>query len=305
MDNFQYRYKAFGFNITSDFPLEGLLPSDGPPEVFIREGRVSVAMPESGGAHAYTVLENNGFAFRIEDIGTFVITGGNLIVFERHHNCDEDSFILYILGTCMGALFMQRGMLPIHGSALELEGKHIIITGESGAGKSTLAATLNQRGYSFLADDIAALGEEEGSGFHIFPAFPRQKLWRDTAERLYGNVDTLSRIPGIRDKYHVSMEGRFITEPRQPDALFELTVHSGKEVVVSPVNGPDKLMLILRNVYRPELIDFLGKQPEYFLKCSRLASSLPVFHIERPVGQFSTNEQINAILACIKQLSIK
>ncbi|AKG33378.1 phosphoenolpyruvate carboxykinase (ATP) [Paenibacillus durus] len=301
--DFEFRYKAFGFNIASNFLLEGLLPAEGPPEVYIREGKVPVEVPGPQDSHAYTVVENDGFAFRVKDIGTFLVLDGKQIIAEKSEDCEPEAHVLFILGTCMGVLLMQRGLLPVHGSALALAGKHIIITGQSGAGKSTLAAALNRRGCSFLADDIAALQEDERGESWIVPSFPRQKLWRDTAEKIFGSVDSLNRIPGVRDKYHVQMDGEFIKAPKRLDALFELTTHPGSEVAVSEIKGPEKLMVILRNIYRPEIIEFMGKQSEHFIRCSRLASSLPVFHIERPEAGFTVDEQIKGIIHRLKQLS--
>ncbi|MDT3428821.1 hypothetical protein J2Z22_004415 [Paenibacillus forsythiae] len=301
--DFEFRYKAFGFNIASNVRLDGLLPAEGLPEVYIREGRVPVEVPGPKDSHAYTVVDNDGFAFRVKDIGTFLVSGGTHIIAERSEGCEPEAHVLFILGTCMGALLMQRGLLPVHGSALALEERHIIITGQSGAGKSTLAAALNRRGCSFLADDIAALSEDERGESWIMPSFPRQKLWRDTAERIFGSVDALSRIPGVRDKYHVRMDGEFIKAPQRLDALFELTTHPGSEVVVSEIKGPEKLMVLLRNIYRPELIEFMGRQREHFRRCSRLASGLSVFHIERPESGFTVDEQIKGIIHNLKRFN--
>ena len=38
----------------------------------------------------------------------------------------------------MGALLMQRKILPLHGSAIAIDGKAYAFVGDSGAGKSTL-----------------------------------------------------------------------------------------------------------------------------------------------------------------------
>lgn len=294
--DFEFRYKAFGLNIASNFLLEGLLPADGEPEVYIREGKVRVDMPGPPGSYGYTLVGDDGFAFRVKDIGTFLVMGGTQILAERTEGCEPGAHVLFILGTCMGVLLFQRGLLPVHGSALALEGKHMIVTGHSGAGKSTLTAALIQRGCAFLADDIAALQEDENGEPWIMPAFPRQKLWRDTAEQIFGSVDSLERIPGIRDKYHVSMDSGFIEAPRRLDALFELSTHLGAEVIVSEVKGPDKLMAVLRNIYRSEFVELMGKQGEHFMRCSALAARIRVFHIERPENGFTVDEQIKDIV---------
>jgi HPr Serine kinase C-terminal domain/Coenzyme PQQ synthesis protein D (PqqD) len=51
----------------------------------------------------------------------------------------------------------------IHGAALGVGGKGIALAGPSGSGKSTLAAGLVSQGYDFLADDLIALSEPDGT----------------------------------------------------------------------------------------------------------------------------------------------
>ena len=42
---------------------------------------------------------------------------------------DEDVIRLYILGTCMGAILMQRRIFPLHGSAVAINGKAYAFVG--------------------------------------------------------------------------------------------------------------------------------------------------------------------------------
>jgi hypothetical protein len=51
----------------------------------------------------------------------------------------------------------------IHGAALGLGGRGLALAGPSGSGKSTLAAGLVGQGYDFLADDLIALSEPNGT----------------------------------------------------------------------------------------------------------------------------------------------
>jgi Coenzyme PQQ synthesis protein D (PqqD) len=51
----------------------------------------------------------------------------------------------------------------IHGAALGFGGKGLALAGPSGSGKSTLAAGLVAQGYGFLADDLIALSEPNGT----------------------------------------------------------------------------------------------------------------------------------------------
>jgi HprK-related kinase A len=63
----------------------------------------------------------------------------------------------------------QRRYLLLHASAVEREGRAVLMTGLSGAGKSTLAALLAARGWRLMGDEFALLDPEPG----LVHAFPR------------------------------------------------------------------------------------------------------------------------------------
>lgn len=62
----------------------------------------------------------------------------------------------------------QRRFLLLHASAVERDGRALLMTGHSGAGKSTLAALLGERGWRFLGDEFALVDLESGA-VHPFP----------------------------------------------------------------------------------------------------------------------------------------
>ena len=62
----------------------------------------------------------------------------------------------------------QRRYLLLHASAVERDGKALLMTGASGAGKSTLAALLMARGWRLMGDEFALLDPATGL-IHGFP----------------------------------------------------------------------------------------------------------------------------------------
>lgn len=62
----------------------------------------------------------------------------------------------------------QRRYLLLHASAVERDGRALLMTGESGAGKSTLAAMLSARGWRLMGDEFALIDPATGS-VHAFP----------------------------------------------------------------------------------------------------------------------------------------
>jgi len=62
-----------------------------------------------------------------------------------------------------------RRHLLLHASAVERDGRAVLMTGVSGAGKSTLASLLAARGWRFMGDEFALLDPATG----LLHAFPR------------------------------------------------------------------------------------------------------------------------------------
>ncbi|CAN5424091.1 hypothetical protein BH09PSE4_BH09PSE4_22090 [soil metagenome] len=63
----------------------------------------------------------------------------------------------------------QRRYLLLHASAVERDGRVVLMTGLSGAGKSTLAALLSARGWRLMGDEFALVDPADG----LIHAFPR------------------------------------------------------------------------------------------------------------------------------------
>jgi HprK-related kinase A len=82
-----------------------------------------------------------------------------------------------------------RRHLLLHASAVERDGRAIVMTGESGAGKSTLATILGARGWRFMGDEFVLLDPVAGT----VHAFPRLVSLKNAA------IDEVARrMPGAR-----------------------------------------------------------------------------------------------------------
>nr|WP_277991017.1 HprK-related kinase A [Sphingomonas panni] len=73
------------------------------------------------------------------------------------------------MGMNLQMALAQRRYLLLHASAVERDGRALLMTGESGAGKSTLAALLMTRGWRLMGDEFALLDPVTG----LLHAFPR------------------------------------------------------------------------------------------------------------------------------------
>ncbi|WP_288414006.1 HprK-related kinase A [uncultured Sphingomonas sp.] len=73
------------------------------------------------------------------------------------------------MGMNLQMALAQRRYLLLHASAVERDGRALLMTGESGAGKSTLAALLMTHGWRLMGDEFALLDPATG----LVHAFPR------------------------------------------------------------------------------------------------------------------------------------
>lgn len=90
----------------------------------------------------------------------------------------------------------QRRYLLLHASAVERDGKALLMTGHSGAGKSTLSALLGERGWRFMGDEFALIDLDTGA-LHAFPRLVSLK--NEAIAVMEGEVESDRLGPLMRD----------------------------------------------------------------------------------------------------------
>lgn len=277
----RYHYKVYGLHIGSALELPELIPArNTASEVDIGFGSIPEHLPEVRGSGVLFEASFNDFLFKYEGIGRIRVQNGNRIIIQAEKGALMSDIRLVLLGSGLGALLHQRGMLAIHGSAIT-NGRHTaIITGPSGVGKSSLAAGLFELGFSVIADDISVICENGNSQFKVAHGIPHLKLWKDVLNHLnHGNE--LTRVRPQLEKY------------RKPISLpAEETPGLSKVVVINPSNerdfscsevlGNEKFHLLRSNTYRLRYIDKMDRTEAHFRNLSRLVPSVQVVYVNRP-----------------------
>ncbi len=190
-------YELFGLTLESQLPLpDGLPAGSGTPDV-----RLRASGPESQAQWAALddADQNDWFACRrLPDASTclrwtglfdfWISADGELIEYRKHRRASLESFTVYFLGQVLSFSLLARGIEPLHGSAVVVDGRAIVFLGACGAGKSTLAAAMIARGYPAITDDVVVLRPSE-NGWVVEPGIPRIKLFPATARKLLGARD--------------------------------------------------------------------------------------------------------------------
>lgn len=290
------RYRLFGLTVESDLPLPGApLAPPGEADAVIVRGAVPADPPPGAAAPSpyFHAVEGTG-CFRAPGVGRYLIEGGRRIVYAPEPGASEAEVRLFLLGSCIGLLLAQRGLLVMHGAAVDIAGRAVLCVGRSGAGKSTLAAAFQRRGHRVLSDDLSPV---DGEG-KVAPGLARLKLWRDSATAL--GIGTAG-LPPVRtgiDKYFLPLARAPETGPVQVDRIYVLRTENRRGgAPLRGVRGAAALTLLARHTYRLAFLDAMGLGAAHLVQVSRLANQARLATLARPAGRFDPDAMIDQILA--------
>jgi hypothetical protein len=114
------------------------------------------------------------------------------IIIESIAGGDPERLRMFLVGTALSVLCLQRGLLPLHAGAIEAGRRAIAFAGGSGAGKSTLCAHFENGGYNILSDDVCMIDVRRDHSV-VWPGLPRMRLRRDAAALLERNLADAAR----------------------------------------------------------------------------------------------------------------
>lgn len=291
-----YRYVIYGIGIESEVKLYHLEQCEvAEREVYIHYGTVSSEIEQYIQQGINSTMSPVRVWFR-NDIGIFVISNGNEILVQPVERATEDDIASFVLGWCIAFLFQQKGIPALHCSALEVDGKAILIAGNSGAGKSTIALSLQKLGYRYLVDDIAMIDIK--NDFLIQPAFPLQKVCRNIAEEVEDS-ETLYYVNEKKDKFALRNMDNFCDEPRKLSTIFLLNKYDGAEVKMERLRGIVKWNAVMKNLFLRDAYMALGVPQEEVDRCLEIAGKVEVYAISRPEGRDTVAEICRKILEVV------
>jgi len=310
-------YRAFGLTIASEFPLPELIVLADAPDLAGAENTVPAGVPpfdieivEADLVARYDKLAEgvNRFIvrkglvlFRIPHAGIFAVENGRSIKVCPDSGADAGEIRLLILGTCMGAALMQRGLYPLHGSAVEIGGKAYAFIGESGAGKSTLASAFLNQGFRLLTDDVIPVSITSDSIPVVTPSYPQQKLWQESLDHFGVTDHRYDSIYGRHEKYLIPVLSSYCDQPLPLAGIFELSADGGgPRATAEPLGKLERIHTLFTHTYRNFLLPGLGLTEWHFGVSSVLALKTAGYRLRRPSGGFSAEELRSLVLQLIR-----
>lgn len=282
-----YWYNIYGLMVRSEFELpEASAPLDEPLDynpddvVQIVRGAVPASLPGAHKLADWVSAGKMGCLYDIEGVCRLHVTDGRSVVVEAGVEVPERDVRLFLIGSALGTIVHQRGLIPLHISMVRTPFGNIAFTGPSGAGKSTIAAALQKYcGWPILCDDVSVFDpRQEPSTLHA--GVRSNKLWQDAIEGLALTERRMTRDLSRHDKFHLVLEDA--PEVSTPLFRFLFELRWGEAVKIEELSASNRFRLLMNAVYRPYIRAALGTVPEVQHAALSLAPKIRAFSLDRP-----------------------
>jgi hypothetical protein len=234
---------------------------------------------------------------RIEDVADFEIREGRQIRVWPAAGATRKDIEIFLFGLAWASLCHQRGVLPLHASAVIIENGITAFAGHSGTGKSTTAALLNSLGYELIADDILPVSFNRNSIPGAWPYLRRLKLHRapiiefefTPAEMVSERLD--------KERYFVSPKGPGDDKWRKLERLYLLDDAANPDGTIEQITGADAVRALVDQTYHFNFIEGTRRFREHLAFCTRLASRIKIYRVRRSAANGAGKQLASLIRA--------
>ncbi len=305
-----FYYKIFNLKTSATFeiPAAPEIAPTGDIDVTVTQGEVGDSFKQ----HENTIFFKEDYYFcyitpselyvHVCGFNISVKNGNEIAIEPPKGGYEKELLYTFLLGTAFGGLCIQRGMLPIHGTAIEKDGKAVVLSGFSGAGKSAISEILVAKGMRFLADDVSVL-EYSSDGPIIHPAYPQRKLPADTAKEI--GIDCTGFEPineDNRDKFLIKNKEQWCGEAMPLHSVVEIMAvrrNDGEyfEPQIELKTGTDSMFALRRNLYREKFYEGCGFEPQRMKLLLQAAASSKVYRLIRCADNCPVQSCVEILMA--------
>ena len=297
IENYTYHYHAFGLSVASQIEIPEFVSSENSidEQVIIKINNV----PEKLDHAQFSGVRFEGlpgkFLLKVDNVARYLVSNGTTIEIQAYENSKEKDIRLFLLGSAIGALLHQRGLLPMHGSAVQIKEKAFLFSGISGVGKSTLAASFAKQGFPVLTDDVCVVSTNDNGKPLIYPGYPQMKLWADSIARLGAEAEKLNAVRDGIQKYGVSFNNSYTGEPLELAGIYIISTKNTDGFTLKEIKGIEKFNILKNNTYRLNFIKGTGTTPTHFKHLNNIAQHCFAKTLERPSKGFHLAELTDLI----------
>jgi hypothetical protein len=262
--------------------------SDATPDILIRRGVVPAnpGRPRSDEDFPPYRVGDGGFSLEREGVARFLAVGGRDVVVDACRDASEVDVRVFLLGSVLGALCHQRGLIPLHAAAVADGGQAYAFSGPSGTGKSTISAGLRQQGFAFVADDICPIILRDEGQPEVLGSVRKVKLAADTLRALGHGSEGQVHDHRVVPKYHVPVAEDAVSPPVPLRAvyMFRHDNDATGDSRIEEISPPYAVRCFEQLTYMPRYPHAAGRAEEHFLRCAALAARVPLFLVHHRPG---------------------
>ncbi|MDJ0616026.1 MAG: serine kinase [Calothrix sp. MO_192.B10] len=276
-----FSYFAYGLGIQSEIPIPEFIEAEWGCDVILNiesSSHPTDYLPQTAMEEPWCLkLSREEALFHVKDVALFVVKGGRKIAIVPAEDVSEQLLRFYLIGTIMGILLYQRGLLVLHASVVNIDGGAVAFLGVSGEGKSSTAAAFHTHGYDIITDDVAPVKFSQGSAA-IAPGFPQIKLGQEVATALGYDFESLPLVHPSVDKRGYRPKQEFLQTPLPIQRIYVLT--SSPEFSIEPLQVQEAVVELSRHS-RPATL-FHAPDAQHFFQCTTLANKCTLYRLKRP-----------------------
>ena len=298
----RFDYAVYGLRLRSDIPFAPLrVETTGAADVTVRRvehrsdclfpvpvyatdgttasGAPYLAVDSTGGDAPALRIRQNDETASVE----FVLRSPSDIDIHLMGQVDMGDLCAYFIGPVLGYLLRLRRTAALHGGFVATPRGAVGVIGPKGAGKSSLVAAWARAGITVLADDIGALAQDPAGRWTIASAYPRLRLWPDTATAL-GLATAAERVLSFTTKVYVDLTVppfSFEPAPQPLRAILALGPRAGSHPVMAPLQHGPATARLLANVYAPAGGGIAARRHDMAVLGS-VSSAVPVLAVTLP-----------------------
>jgi hypothetical protein len=276
-----HAYLLCGWHTRSDIPLTGV-------PTLARSGEsvdilIQIAPGHSPIANVQEWVDSADCTLiRVKDVADFEVSGGRQIRIWPAAGAAQKDIEIFLFGSVWGVLCHQRGILPLHASAVMTGGGITAFVGHSGAGKSTTAALISSLDYELVADDILPVSFNEDSVPGAWPYLRRLKLQRDSITQLALTATELAGETLDRERYFVRPKRVADDKWSRLERIYLLeTDPTASRLTVDQITGAEAVRALVDQTYRFNFILDIGRFHDHLATCTLLASKVVIYRLRR------------------------
>lgn len=228
------------------------------------------------------------YLLRPDETLAFHYAKGQGITVERGDGADPIAENLWLNGSVYAAMAAINGFLPLHASAVAVDGQAIAFTGAAGAGKSTLIAALGACGFPMFCDDTLVLdiggeGADPAACDGPIVAMPGHKRLKLTpAAFALTGAKRQDPVGAGTGKFYAAPPAGDWQEPLPVGALIFL--EESDDVSIRHIVGAERFARLQDDHYTSTLFALAGdySPAQAFALRARLARSIPMLVFSRP-----------------------